>query len=210
MTFLTQLTLHLYFHGLGIISHRNSQIKITVGIVSILLSFLMLPSSSNWYTIYHTKLHRIINIFFLMHTVLYPLHYRFLSFHGLYGFTCACSVAIKQAHPDRPFAPILPFLRYKVSGGEKPFPLCYIIVCISMLQDIPILLLFLSCVLTLLGILSLSYSIMSSTYVMASWVYLRFYQIRADGSRGDMSDNFSFASFFPEPIQWVTSSILIQ
>ena len=71
------------------------------------------------------------------------------------------------------------------------------------------LLLFLSCTLTLLGVLSLSYSIMSFTYVMASWVYLRFYQIRADGTRGDMSDNFSFASFFPEPIQWVAKSVCV-
>ena len=71
------------------------------------------------------------------------------------------------------------------------------------------LLLFLSCALTLLGVLSPSYSIMSFTYVMASWVYLRFYQIRTDGTRGDMSDNFSFASFFPEPIQLVAKSVCI-
>ena len=111
---------------------------------------------------------------------------------------CACSVAIKQAHPDRPLAPVLSFLRYKVSRGN---PFFHHDIIISILQDLPMLLLFLSSAMTLLGVLSLSYSVMSLNYIVVSWVYLRFYQIRADGSRGDMSDNFSFASFFPEPIQ---------
>ncbi|XP_065916649.1 transmembrane protein 115-like [Dysidea avara] len=108
----------------------------------------------------------------------------FLPFNGMYGFTCACAVAFKQAHPDRPVLPVLPFLRYK---------------------DLPILLLLVFVTLTVLGILSSSYVIMSSTYIVVSWVFLRFYQTKSDGSRGDMADSFSFASFFPEAVQPLVS-----
>ncbi|BFZ10529.1 hypothetical protein BsWGS_13568 [Bradybaena similaris] len=37
--------------------------------------------------------------------------------------------------------------------------------------------------------------------LVISWVYLRFYQKQSDGNRGDMADNFSFASFFPSQLQ---------
>ena len=36
---------------------------------------------------------------------------------------------------------------------------------------------------------------------MISWIYLRFYQMHANGSRGDTADGFAFASFFPNVIQ---------
>ncbi|XP_056381106.1 transmembrane protein 115 [Hyla sarda] len=36
--------------------------------------------------------------------------------------------------------------------------------------------------------------------MLSGWVYLRFYQRHSRG-RGDMSDHFSFASFFPAPLQ---------
>lgn len=34
-----------------------------------------------------------------------------------------------------------------------------------------------------------------------AWIYLRFYQKKEQGERGDMSEGFAFATFFPEPIQ---------
>ena len=37
--------------------------------------------------------------------------------------------------------------------------------------------------------------------MIAGWVYLRFYQRQKDGSRGDMAESFSFASFFPEAVK---------
>ena len=37
--------------------------------------------------------------------------------------------------------------------------------------------------------------------LVISWVYLRFYQMHANGSRGDTADGFAFASFFPNVIQ---------
>jgi hypothetical protein len=36
--------------------------------------------------------------------------------------------------------------------------------------------------------------------VIFGWIYLRFFQVR-DGAVGDRSEAFSFASFFPEPLQ---------
>ena len=36
--------------------------------------------------------------------------------------------------------------------------------------------------------------------LLSSWVYLRFYQRHSRG-RGDMSDHFAFATFFPEILQ---------
>uniref|UniRef100_A0A8C5PXH1 Transmembrane protein 115 n=1 Tax=Leptobrachium leishanense TaxID=445787 RepID=A0A8C5PXH1_9ANUR len=57
--------------------------------------------------------------------------------------------------------------------------------------------------LTLLSVVSLVPSRMLVGYaigMLSGWVYLRFYQRHSRG-RGDMSDHFSFASFFPGPVQ---------
>merc|ERR1711894_386795 len=43
--------------------------------------------------------------------------------------------------------------------------------------------------------------IMFASGIIISWIYLRFYQLHANGSRGDTSDSFSFASFFPNVLQ---------
>ncbi len=40
--------------------------------------------------------------------------------------------------------------------------------------------------------------------MLVSWVYLRFYQRQSGGNgteKGDMSDSFTFASFFPEVVR---------
>ncbi|KAI1892920.1 hypothetical protein AGOR_G00138480 [Albula goreensis] len=42
--------------------------------------------------------------------------------------------------------------------------------------------------------------------VLSGWVYLRFYQKHSRG-RGDMSDHFAFASFFPEILQPVVGLV---
>ncbi|NXU59259.1 TM115 protein, partial [Turnix velox] len=41
---------------------------------------------------------------------------------------------------------------------------------------------------------------------LSSWIYLRFYQRHSRG-RGDMSDHFSFATFFPEILQPVVGVV---
>jgi len=39
--------------------------------------------------------------------------------------------------------------------------------------------------------------------VVVGWTYLRFYQSRGKGMRGDMSENFSAATLFPKPLRFV-------
>ena len=56
-------------------------------------------------------------------------------------------------------------------------------------------------VLAVVGVVSYSrlWLVLSGSAI--SWTYLRFYQKKEQGSRGDMSESFAFATFFPECIQ---------
>lgn len=55
--------------------------------------------------------------------------------------------------------------------------------------------------LRLSGLLESSATVAAYSYgALSGWVYLRFYQRHSRG-RGDMSDHFAFASFFPEALQ---------
>ncbi|KAK9500168.1 hypothetical protein O3M35_001480 [Rhynocoris fuscipes] len=42
---------------------------------------------------------------------------------------------------------------------------------------------------------------MFTSGILVSWTYLRFYQHHSNGSRGDLADNFTFSSFFPNVLQ---------
>ena len=53
----------------------------------------------------------------------------------------------------------------------------------------------------LTGLVEGSYCTMFGSGLVISWIYLRFYQLHANGSRGDTADSFSFASFFPNVMQ---------
>lgn len=55
-------------------------------------------------------------------------------------------------------------------------------------------------VLTVAGLIPGQVLVGYSLGLLSGWVYLRFYQRHSRG-RGDMSDHFSFASFFPAPLQ---------
>ena len=60
--------------------------------------------------------------------------------------------------------------------------------------------------LTLLGVVSghhieLVDGDISVTWLLVSWVYLRFYQRHSNGNSGDMAESFTFASFFPHSVQ---------
>merc|ERR1712241_952401 len=52
-----------------------------------------------------------------------------------------------------------------------------------------------------IGLVEGSYCTMFGSGLVISWIYLRFYQLHANGSRGDTADSFSFASFFPNVMQ---------
>ncbi|XP_063282697.1 transmembrane protein 115 [Pelobates fuscus] len=105
------------------------------------------------------------------------LHFLFSAhIHGFPGFAGAVLVAHKQTVGD---------------GQMEPH---------RWVQALPQLVLL---AVTLLSVVGLAPSRMLVGYsigMLSGWVYLRFYQRHSRG-RGDMSDHFSFASFFPGPVQ---------
>ena len=68
-------------------------------------------------------------------------------------------------------------------------------------QEVPslvVLLYILLCVTTVFPMILLA-QVLSGTLI--GWVYLRFYQPHGKGIKGDLSENFCFASFFPDVMQ---------
>ncbi|XP_064633207.1 transmembrane protein 115-like [Lineus longissimus] len=107
--------------------------------------------------------------------------------NGLAGYIGGFAVAVKQIMPDNILV-------------NSPF---------GKLRNrhIPILLLIIAIMLRLAGALDGPYPIMFGAGILVSWTYLRFYQKHSNGNRGDMADNFTFASFFPDTLQPVIGVI---
>lgn len=101
--------------------------------------------------------------------------------HGLAGYLAGVSVAVKQAMPDH--------ILYRTSVGKFTN------------RNIPLTVFGLSFILWAVGLVEGSYCTMFGSGLVISWIYLRFYQMHANGSRGDTADGFAFASFFPNVIQ---------
>ncbi|CAF1599323.1 unnamed protein product [Adineta ricciae] len=105
--------------------------------------------------------------------------------YGLASFLGAYSVVIKQIMPDTILA-TTPLLKLK--------------------QDhVPLIIVMTSIVLWLLRAVPIHFVIMLSFGILISWTYLRFFQPHHNGTKGDMSTTFSFASFFPPLIAPVIS-----
>ncbi|XP_057685554.1 transmembrane protein 115 [Corythoichthys intestinalis] len=99
--------------------------------------------------------------------------------HGAAGFLGGVLVALKQTMGDTTVLRV-PQVRLKAA---------------------PALILLLLALLRLSGLLESSAPLAAYSYgALSGWVYLRFYQRHSRG-RGDMSDHFAFASFFPEAVQ---------
>lgn len=105
-----------------------------------------------------------------------------VPFHGMVALACGYVVSVKQFHPDSvtfpPPAP--PTLRVK---------------------HLPLLIILFSTLLACLHVLSYAFAWLALSGTLTAWVYLRFYQKKEQGGRGDMAESFAFATFFPEPIQ---------
>lgn len=101
--------------------------------------------------------------------------------HGLAGYLAGVSVAVKQAMPDH--------VIYRSPVGKITN------------RNIPLACFLLAFVLWAIGLVEGSYCTMFGSGLVISWIYLRFYQLHANGSRGDTADSFSFASFFPNVMQ---------
>ncbi|XP_070559591.1 transmembrane protein 115-like [Ptychodera flava] len=101
--------------------------------------------------------------------------------YGLAGYIAGIAVALKQTMGDYDIVNVS-FIGMRV-------------------KQLPLVLMIWSVVVALLGFACAVYPLMTCTGIFVSWTYLRFYQKQSDNSRGDMSDTFTFASFFPEKIQ---------
>ncbi|XP_066997073.2 transmembrane protein 115 [Anabrus simplex] len=101
--------------------------------------------------------------------------------HGLAGYIAGVSVAVKQIMPNH--------LLVKTPLGKLTN------------RNIPLSVFFVSLILWLVGLLEGTYPTMFMSGLLVSWTYLRFYQRHSNGTRGDMADNFCFASFFPNVLQ---------
>ncbi|XP_029455391.1 transmembrane protein 115 [Rhinatrema bivittatum] len=123
--------------------------------------------------------------YLLTYVATFNLVYLFMiHIHGVLGFFGGVLVALKQTMGDSIVLKV-PQIRMKV---------------------VPMLLLL---ILTVLRFTTLIESNMLASYgfgVLSSWVYLRFYQRHSRG-RGDMSDHFAFATFFPEILQPVVGLV---
>lgn len=69
---------------------------------------------------------------------------------------------------------------------------------------LPILYITLVTTLTVIGLTSLGDLFFTLAAFQFSWLYLRYFQ-RRNGERGDLSDSFSYASMFPEPLRTVVA-----
>jgi len=118
----------------------------------------------------------LIYMFTINTDVLFEIH-----IHGLAGYIAAVAVAVKQMMPDH--------IVVNTPLGKLTN------------RNIPLCVLLLSVILWLVGILEGTYPTMFTTGAILGWLYLRFYQRHSNGSRGDMADNFTFASFFPTVLQ---------
>ena len=101
--------------------------------------------------------------------------------HGLAGYLAGVSVAVKQVMPDH--------IIYRSPMGKITN------------RNIPLACVVLSFVMWAVGLVEGSYCTMYTSGLVISWIYLRFYQLHANGNRGDNSDSFAFASFFPNVLQ---------
>lgn len=109
------------------------------------------------------------------------LHVVVVVLAGLAGYLAAVSVAVKQAMPDH--------VLMKTPLGKFTN------------RNVPLTLLCLSALMSMAGLIRVAYCTMFWTGLVVSWIYLRFYQLHANGSRGDLAEGFSFSSFFPNVVQ---------
>merc|ERR1711972_151222 len=101
--------------------------------------------------------------------------------HGLSGYLAGVSIAVKQVMPDHVLA--------RTPLGKITN------------RHIPLSVFGLTFLLWAIGAVEGSYCTMFGTGLIVSWVYLRFYQVHSNGSKGDTAESSSFATLFPNVLQ---------
>ncbi|XP_071537028.1 transmembrane protein 115 [Panulirus ornatus] len=116
-----------------------------------------------------------------------------VQINGMAGYIAGLSVAVKQIMPDH----VLLHTRTPLGKiSNRHVPLCLFLTAL---------------LLYLCNLLEGLYTTMIGCGIAVSWVYLRFYQVHSNGTRGDMAETFAFSCFFPTvlqpPIQVVGNSV---
>lgn len=111
-----------------------------------------------------------------------------VKIYGLTGYLAAICVTVKQLLPDS--------VLISTSLGKMKN------------DNVPLAALSVSLLLYLFNLTS-GVSVITFSYgLISSWIYLRFFQFHpTNGTRGDMSDSFAFATFFPNVLQPLVSLI---
>ncbi|CAH2001370.1 unnamed protein product [Acanthoscelides obtectus] len=120
--------------------------------------------------------------YFVLYACTFNTEFLFMvHIHGLAGYVSGVAVAVKQIMPD---LVIMKTPLGKISN-----------------RNVPLTVFFLSVILKVIGLVDGTYPTMFFNGLFVSWIYLRFYQKHSNGTRGDMADYFTIASFFPNVIQ---------
>ncbi|XP_076351805.1 transmembrane protein 115 [Tachypleus tridentatus] len=123
-----------------------------------------------------------VTYYIILYTVTSDPNFLFLiHIHGLAGYCAGVAVAVKQIMPEH-------VLLSTPLGKLRN-------------RNVPLNVLLLSLVLWLVGLLRGTYPVMHTAGLLTSWAYLRFYQYHSNGTRGDMAESFTVASFFPNVLQ---------
>jgi len=141
------------------------------------LKFIVLVNSLSGISTFFTMI--------LLYTPLYATDFLYTYFWcGFLGVTVGLTIGLKQLHP------------------EKEIP---ILILAIRVKHLPSIIMVLSLAFALFGKISpsLPHTIFGFYF---SWLYLRFFQRKAE-IIGDLSESFSFASFFPDPLQPFVSPI---
>ncbi|XP_004519303.1 transmembrane protein 115 [Ceratitis capitata] len=108
-------------------------------------------------------------------SILFDVH-----IHGLAGYVAGICVAVRQIMPDH--------LIFKTRWGKLTN------------RNVPLSVLVASIIMWAINLLDGTYPTMFGSGLIVAWIYLRFYQWHPNG-RGDSSESFTFASFFPNVMQ---------
>lgn len=87
------------------------------------------------------------------------------------------------------------------SSPPSPLPLLLPLLPHAHMQHLPLLIIVIAITLACIKVVPFTFAWLAVMGTLTSWIYLRFYQKKEQDSRGDMSEGFAFATFFPEPIQ---------
>ncbi|KAK3864816.1 hypothetical protein Pcinc_029531 [Petrolisthes cinctipes] len=106
-----------------------------------------------------------------------------VQINGMAGYIAGLSVAVKQIMPDH----VLLHTRTPLGKiSNRHVPLCLFLTAL---------------ILYVCHLLEGLYTTMIGCGIAVSWVYLRFYQVHSNGTRGDMAETFAFSCFFPTVLQ---------